>query len=193
MPELPPLVPSKNHPIARWLGKKILQGLGWRLVGTFPNQPKIMVALGPHTSNWDFIIAMAGIMATGIKASYFMKKEAFVWPFSKIWVWLGGVPLNRKATENTVEQMVQQFKQRKQLWLAITPEGTRKKVDYWKTGFVRIAHIADVPVLTVVWDYEHKELRLDKLWQVSEDYEQEAAAIRDYVRTQFKGKYPELQ
>lgn len=191
---MPSAVPKKqNSRFSRWLGKKLLTALGWRVTGEFPNEPKVMIALGPHTSNWDFIIAMAAIMASGIQASYLMKKEAFVWPFSILYVWLGGLPLNRKATTNTVDQLVEQYGKRDSLWLAIAPEGTRKKVDYWKTGFLRIAHRAKIPVLTVVWDYDNKEFILDKLWQASDNYEHDAQAIRHHVRTNFKGRYPQLQ
>ena len=171
----------------------MLKCLGWRVSGQFPNEPKAVIALGPHTSNWDFVISMAAIMASGVRVSYLMKKEAFVWPFSIFCVWLGGVPLNRKATENTVDQLVARFLDSDKLWVAIAPEGTRKKVDYWKSGFLRIAHKADIPVICVTWDYQQKLMCLDRVWQATEHYEQEAEAIREYVRTHFKGRYPDQQ
>lgn len=167
--------------------------LGWRVTGNLPNEPKMMVALAPHTSNWDFVISMAAIMAIGIRVSYLMKKEAFIWPFSLVWQWLGGVPLNRKATADTVEQLAQTYREREKLWLAIAPEGTRQKVTYWRTGFLRIAHLAQVPVLIVGWDYQNKVMNADKLWHPTGDHEKDAAELRNYVGAKFVGKHSSLQ
>ncbi len=192
-PPLPDCLLAKSNRFSRGVGRALLRLLGWRLEGSFPEAPKVMVALGPHTSNWDFVVAMAAILASGIQASYLMKKEAFVWPFSRLYVWLGGVPLNRKSATNTVEQLVSAFNRHDKLWVAIAPEGTRQKVGYWKTGFLRVAHQAQVPVLTVAWDYERKALVLDKLWHASEHYEQDAQTIREHVRSNFKGRHPHLQ
>ncbi len=155
--------------------------------------PKVMVALAPHTSNWDFVVAMAAILATGIDAKYLMKKEAFIWPLSYLWVWLGGVPLDRTASENTVEQLVQKFERSDKLWVAIAPEGTRNKVEQWKTGFLRIATAAQIPVMVVAWDYPTKSIVLDRLWHLSGDIPSDVAAIRQHARSQFQGRHPQKQ
>jgi len=193
VPELPGCLPAKGNRFSRWLGKALLKFMGWKVSGDFPQHKKVVVALGPHTSNWDFIIAMPAIMATGINANYLMKKEVFVWPFSIVWKWLGGVPLNRKATENTVEQLIQKYNESEKLWVAIAPEGTRKKVDYWKTGFLRVAEAAGVPVMLVAWDYPSKTFVLEKIWPTTGNHEEDAANIRAYVNKTYTGRYPNNQ
>ena len=146
---MPPLVPVAGNRFTRWLGRKLLALLGWKVRGELPNEPKIVVAAAPHTSNWDFVVAMLAIMALGIRVSYLMKKEAFFWPFGKLFMWLGGIPLDRRATEDTVQQIISWYDTHDQVWVVITPEGTRAKVDKWKTGFLRVVDGAKVPLLIV--------------------------------------------
>lgn len=186
-------MPRKGNRASRAIGRWLLQILGWRVTGRFPAVPKIVVAVGPHTSNWDFIIGMAGILATGIDARFLMKKEAFIWPLSKFFVWLGGEPLDRKVRENTLEQIVEHFQTVDKLWLGITPEGTRKKVEHWKMGFLRIAEQAQVPVLLLGFDYSNKELVLDRLWPTTGNYEADADAIKAYMCSRFVGRHPHHQ
>lgn len=192
-PPMPTQLPRKGNRFSRWLGRVLLRLLGWRVTGVFPEQTKLVVAVAPHTSNWDFITAMAGILAVGIRVHFLMKKEAFIWPFSKFFVWLGGVPIDRSASENTVDQIVRHFHNSEQLWMAIAPEGTRKKVETWKTGFLRVAQKAQVPVLLVVWDYSKKEFILDRIWEVGTDVYADCHAMKDYVRENFQARHPDKQ
>lgn len=190
---MPQLLPRKGNRFSRGFGRLLLRLLGWRVTGCFPLEPKVVCAVGPHTSNWDFIIGMAGVLAVGIDARYLMKKEAFIWPLSRLFVWLGGEPLDRNARENTVEQIVAHYRRADKLWLAIAPEGTRKKVKYWKKGFLRIADEAGVPVLLVGLDYSNKQFVLDRLWPTTGDHEADAEAIRAYMCTRFVGRHPHQQ
>lgn len=193
VPELPASLPAKKNRLSRWLGRRLLAAIGWRVSGSFPVEPKVMVALGPHTSNWDFVVAMAALMASGIDVHYLMKKEAFIWPLAPFFRWLGGVPLDRNSSANTVDQIVAQYRNSDQLWVAIAPEGTRRKVAHLKTGFLRIAEQAQVPVLIVAWNYANKEFVLDKLWVTTGDHVADAKAIMQYMHTHFQGRHPERQ
>lgn len=190
-PLLPPEAPSRNSRSGRWFGRLLLRLLGWRVIGEFPRAPKLVVALAPHTSNWDFVIAMAGLLACDVKAVYLMKKEVFIWPFSKLFEALGGFPLDRNVPEGAVEQLVAHYQVSSQFWVGITPEGTRKRVTHWKTGFLRVAQQANVPVLLIAWDYRQKALVIDQIWPTSGDHEADAAAIRDYVRSRYQGRNAE--
>lgn len=192
-PELPEAIPRKGNACSRGLGLLLLKILGWRVTGQFPTHAKVIVAVGPHTSNWDFVIGVAGILAVGIDVRYLMKKEAFIWPLSKLFVWLGGVPLDRSSTADTVEQLVTHFNHAEKLWVAIAPEGTRKKVSNWKTGFLRVAKQANIPILLVAWDYPSKQFIVDRLWSPSGDDCADAEAIREYMRGRFVGRHPENQ
>lgn len=167
--------------------------MGWRVTGRFPPEPKVICAVGPHTSNWDFVVGMAAIMACDIDARYLMKKEAFVWPFSKLFVWLGGEPLDRSASANTVDQMIDHYRRADRLWVGITPEGTRKKVKIWKSGFLRIAKGANIPVLLVGFDYPNKQIVVDKVWPTTGDCNADAAAIQEYMCKRFVGRHPRQQ
>ncbi len=194
VPDLPPEVPAFGNRFTRWLGCKGLQMLGWRIVGEFPREKKFLIALAPHTSNWDFVLAMFGILATGIKLSFLMKKEAFFWPFRDLFIKLGGIPLDRKAADNTVRQIQLWYESHEKVCVAITPEGTRSKVDKWKTGFLRIVNQVGVPLFLIAWDYPKKQIVLDRVWQVThEDLSEEAESIRHYINERFAGKHPENQ
>lgn len=192
IPLVPPEAPSRNSRFGRWLGRLLLRMLGWRVIGEFPREPKLVVALAPHTSNWDFVVAMAGLLACDIKAEYLMKKEVFIWPLSKLFVWLGGFPLDRSVPEGAVEQLAAHCRANDRFWVGITPEGTRKKVSHWKTGYLRLAEQADVPVCLIAWDYREKALMIDRVWPTTGDHEADAAAMRDYARNRYQARHPEL-
>lgn len=193
LPEISDNMPQMGNRFTRWLGRTALRWLGWRVEGKIPNYKRLLVAAAPHTSNWDFIIAMSIFMALGLRMSYLMKKEAFVWPFKNLFIKLGGIPINRDDAGDTVEQVTSWYGQHECVWVALTPEGTRKKVEKWKTGFVRIAYQANIPILLVIWDYPHKVLRLDSVWFASGDYDQDVAEMKAYVNEHFCGKNPEFQ
>jgi 1-acyl-sn-glycerol-3-phosphate acyltransferase len=192
-PPLPQAMPRQGNRFSRWLGRRILGVLGWRIRGDLPDEPQLIVAVGPHTSNWDFIIGIGVILALGVRVNYLMKREAFFWPFAGLFRCLGGIPLDRRNTADTVPQIVAHYRQNPALWLAITPEGTRAKVPYWKTGFLRIAADAGVPVLIAAWDYSHRTFVLDRVWSVTDDHAADAEAIRRHVCGSYQGRHPALQ
>ena len=193
-PDLPPEVASFGNRFTRWLGRVGLKLIGWRVTGEFPAEKKFLIALAPHTSNWDFVTAMLGLLAIGIKLSFLMKKEAFFWPLRDLFIALGGIPINRGAADDTVRQIRDWYNTHEKVCVAITPEGTRAKVDKWKTGFLRIARKAEVPLFIVAWDYPSKSIVLDKCWEFTGDnYIDEAEKIRTYINSRFTGKHPQNQ
>ncbi len=191
--EIPDNMPRRGNFVTRAIGRTILRFIGWRVTGELPNIKKLVICGAPHTSNWDFISAMGVSLAIGIRFSYLMKKEAFFWPFKGLFMRLGGIPIDRKAAEDTVEQISSWYHQHNSVWLAITPEGTRKKVEKWKTGFLRIAHAADVPVLIVCWHYPEKTMVIDRLWEPSGDHVKDAEDIRAYINQHYQGANPKYQ
>lgn len=170
-----------------------MKSMGWRIRGELPKHTHLVVAAAPHTSNWDFVVAMAALMGTGVKWSYLMKKEAFFFPFKSLFMRLGGIPIDRSQTEGLIDQVVKAYKTKDKLWLAITPEGTRSKVNEYKTGFLRIAEQAQVPVFIVAWHYPTKEIVLDRIWETTGDINADAEAIREYMNSHFVGKHPHKQ
>lgn len=192
LPTLPPVAPRKGNGVSRWLGRRILSVMGWQLEGELPDHRHLVVAVGPHTSNWDFVIAMGVILALGVRVHYLMKREAFIWPLAGLFRWLGGIPLDRRRTTDTVPQIVDHYRRSPALWLAITPEGTRAQVAHWKIGFLRIAAEAGAHVLVAAWDYPRRRFVLDSVWPLTGDHVADAEAIRRHVVSRYQGRYPAL-
>ncbi|WP_053980134.1 1-acyl-sn-glycerol-3-phosphate acyltransferase [Marinagarivorans algicola] len=193
MTVLPPLAPRKGNRFTRWLGASLLKLLGWTVEGELPNEPKLILAGAPHTSNWDFVFSMLVVLTLGLKASYLMKKEAFFWPFAGLFKWLGGVPVARGRNGGMVESLAGWFTEQEACWLMITPDGTRRKVKSYKTGFLRVAELAQVPVMLVSWDYASKRVVLEKVWATTGDHEADCQAIRQYLTSRYEGRQPEWQ
>jgi len=149
-------VPKRKNYFLPWIGKFIFAIFGWGLKNEFPNIPKFVIIFGPHTSNWDFVFGIAAIFILGAKISWMGKQPFFRKPFGGILRWLGGIPIDRSSSHGVVVTMINQYKSRDEFILAIAPEGTRKKVERWKTGFYRIATGADVPILMACFDYKNK-------------------------------------
>ena len=134
----------------------VLRSLGWRRSGQLPKIPKFVVIAGPHTSNWDFPIGLAIVFAFKMKMNWLGKDSLFRWPFGSFFKWLGGIPINRSKSGDIVAQMIKTFRENAKMIMVVAPEGTRKKVKYWKTGFYRIAQGADVPIVMGFIDYVRK-------------------------------------
>ena len=154
---LPALAPRRRY--ARWLaalGRGWLQLAGWRVEGAFPNVERCVVAVAPHSSNWDFVHGIAVVFALGLRVSFVAKHTLFRGPFGSFLRWAGGLPVDRSQPHGMVEGIVEAFGRAEPLWVAITPEGTRKRVPRFKTGFYRIALAAGVPILPVAFNYQRR-------------------------------------
>ena len=141
------------------ISKTILKTFGWKLAGEFPEIRKSVVVLAPHTSYWDFIIGKLYLNAMGINNNTLMKKEAFFFPLNIILKTLGAVPIDRKnKNSNMVLQVAKLINKSDKINIFIAPEGSRKRKDYWKTGFYYIAKEAEVPIVMSFIDYKNKEV-----------------------------------
>lgn len=190
---IPAHMPQRKPGISQKFGRSVLRMLGWKFTGQLPNEPKLLVVLSPHTSNWDFIIAVAILLALNLRISFLMKKEAFFWPFTRMFMNFGAIPVDRQAARDVVSQAASWYAEHDQVWLGITPEGTRSKVNSWKTGFLRIAHRADIPIMLVGVDATTKSVVIDKVIRATGDYENQAEEIRQYMNDKFVGINPENQ
>jgi 1-acyl-sn-glycerol-3-phosphate acyltransferase len=131
------LTPNK---FMAWTGLIFLKILGWRIEGKVPDIKKFVIIAAPHTTNWDFPITLAITFVFKMKIYWMGKAAIFRWPFGAAGRWLGGIPIDRNQSQNVVGQSVHAFKEMDNLIMVIPPEGSRKKVSYWKTGFYHIAN-----------------------------------------------------
>ena len=186
-----PNTPRMGNALTRWIGDIILKSMGWTLHGELPNLKKAIIIGGPHTSNWDLFLALGSMLSIGMKFSWMMKKEAFIWPLGSLWKALGGIPIDRKAKTDVIGQVKTFFAENDKVWLGLTPEGTRAKVERYKTGYLRMAKGVGVPLFIVGIDSVNKRVGLDKTWDPSRDIETENAAIKAYVENTYVGINPE--
>jgi 1-acyl-sn-glycerol-3-phosphate acyltransferase len=154
--------------------------MGWKIEGDFPSLNKIIVAVFPHTRNMDFIIGVLTRTVINEKISYVGKQELFNpltgWFFRA----LGGTPINRNSNENKVSAIAKIFREKDAFRMAIAPEGTRKKVERWKTGFYYIALEAEVPILLVHFNYPSKKVSFLKLFDPTGDIEKDLKEMQAY-------------
>lgn len=162
MPMNIPVVPDGLEKIGnfftRSVGRFILWVMGWKFEGIFPDHKKFILIVGPHTSNWDFFIGINVMFAVGFRAHWLGKHTIFRKPFSTYMKWMGGIPVDRGRAENVVDQIISRIMSEDTIVLGMSPEGTRKKVERWKTGFYRIAEGVGIPIVPVTMDYSKKTI-----------------------------------
>ncbi|MEE9271994.1 MAG: 1-acyl-sn-glycerol-3-phosphate acyltransferase [Robiginitomaculum sp.] len=183
---VPENAPPLGNALSRFIGRVIISMLGYKFEGKFANEPKMVLIAAPHTSNWDLFLAIGTMLSLGVRINFMMKKEAFFFPFGGLFKALGGVMLDRSSPKKAVISTLKTFKTREKLWMVILPEGTRKPVDKWKSGFARIAKAANVPVFIMGVDSRTKTLHLDRLVNAGETPED----IRLYTKKKFTGINP---
>ncbi len=165
------------HPL-QLSGSRTARGLlklfGWRVLFEGLPARQGMLVVYPHTSNWDFVVMMLAKWTVGVQASFWGKDKLFSIPLFGRWLrWLGGVPVNRTSPRGVVGQAVDLFEQKKQadefFWLGLAPEGTRKYIPGWRTGFYLTAAQAHVPLGLIQLDYRKKEVRVMDFIRTSAD------------------------
>ena len=172
--------------------KFLLELFGWTLVGYPPKDiTKAVFIMVPHTSFWDFIIGRLYCWSRRIPAKIFIKKEAFKWYYGWLLKYVGGIPIDRSKSGNRVEKAAEMIRDGDNIFLALTPEGTRKRVDVWKKGFYYIAQRAEVPIILSFIDYGKKEVGIGPVLNVTGDIDNDMKTIEDYYRG-MQGKYPEM-
>jgi 1-acyl-sn-glycerol-3-phosphate acyltransferase len=190
VPELGDLTPKRGSWIIKSVSRTILRLAGWKVKGKIPNIRKAVFIGAPHTSNWDFPIAITTLFAIGIRLSW-MGKHTFVNGFFKpLWHYLDGIPIDRRASHGVVGEMIAQFNGRSHLLLGLAPEGTRSKVKRWKMGFYYIAHGANVPICPVSIDYGRKVINFGDLIMPDNNLEAVLTQLQDFYNASM-AKHPQ--
>jgi 1-acyl-sn-glycerol-3-phosphate acyltransferase len=166
----------------------LLRLSGWRLLGQLPDLPKLIIIGAPHSSYWDGVWGLMMKIGLGVNINIMIKREVLEGPLGIILRPIGLIPINRGLALNVVGQMVQRFEEHERMWLGITPEGTRKRVQQWKSGFLRIAHEANVPIQTLFIDYPSKTFTLGPLVRATDDPDADMLSIRALFRP-YQGKF----
>jgi 1-acyl-sn-glycerol-3-phosphate acyltransferase len=176
------------HSIAKFIYFKVL---GWSLVGDFPSHlKKCVIIVVPHTSWWDFLLGLLVRKVWQEQINYIGKKSLFDSPFGWFFKWTGGAPIDRSKSSDTVTAIAKIFKERDTFRLTVAPEGTRKKVTQWKTGFYFIAKAAEVPVVMVAFDFGNKQIKVSQPHYPTADQEADFKIYEAFFKG-VKGKVPE--
>jgi 1-acyl-sn-glycerol-3-phosphate acyltransferase len=175
--------------IARFILRRLL---GWKVENGFPVEPKKYVVIAaPHTSWLDFPIAVLSRISEGTMVHFAGKSSLFRWPFGYFFKFLGGIPVDRSKNNNLVEAIIAIFDSKKEFRLALSPEGTRKKVTQWKTGFYYIAKGANVPIVMATLDFKNKKIKISNPYYTTDNTEEDFKILRSFFKD-VKGKNPEL-
>lgn len=167
-------------PILRGISIVILKLIGWKTRGEELEHQRFVLIGAPHTSNWDFPLMLMVVLKLRLRVFWMGKHTLFPFPFGWLMKWLGGIPIDRSASHNVVNETVRQYKNNDELVVLIPPEGTRSKVAKWKTGFYHIANMAEVPILLGYVDASIKEAGFADFFHPSGNLEEDMNGIRNF-------------
>jgi len=153
-------MPRRGNAISKAFARALLALFGWRVTGQFPDRPKLVAIVAPHTSNWDFVVGILVVFALGLRVRFLGKHTLFKPPLGWLMRWLGGTPVVRETPQGAVGDAAEMIAREDRVLLAIAPEGTRIRGKPWRSGFYNIALAAKVPILPAAFDYGSKSLML---------------------------------
>jgi 1-acyl-sn-glycerol-3-phosphate acyltransferase len=177
--------------VVRWLGKLLMKISGWKTTGQLPKHQRVVLIAGPHTSNWDFVLAMSLILSLDVRIHWIGKHSIFKKGFRRLFKKMGGIPVNRVNPQALKTEIYNITERYRGFIIAISPEGTRKKVERLKSGFLRIANETNSRILMVGVDFSNKTIDFGDFFSPSGDTDKDLKFIKDYFGN-FTGKHPEL-
>ncbi|MGE0557875.1 MAG: 1-acyl-sn-glycerol-3-phosphate acyltransferase [Burkholderiales bacterium] len=181
LPAIGTLPPRRDYGLLRAPALRILGRMGWSAEGVIPDCPRVVVAVAPHSSNWDFVVGAAMMIALELRVSFIAKHTLFRWPMGWFMRWLGGIPIDRAHPEGFADQMIGVFGSGGPLWLAVAPEGTRRAGAPFKSGFYRIAQAAQVPILPVYFNHRRRVIGFLPLIEPVSDAAAGIGQVRDQL------------
>lgn len=186
--ELPPQAPSTNRPWLRRAARAALRLGGWKLIGQFPDHPRLLLLAVPHSSAWDVVWGMLIKLALGMDIRFLAKQELFFFPLGWLLSAFGAIPVDRHAAHGVVEATVKLFASRERVWVVLAPEGTRRPGERWRTGFWHIARAAQVPVCCIALHYPERAFSVGPTFTMGADVEADIARLREFYAP-FRGKH----
>tara|TARA_B100001057_G_scaffold240041_1_gene240394 strand:+ start:952 stop:1557 length:606 start_codon:yes stop_codon:yes gene_type:complete len=188
--QIPERLRGKRSILLRKIARFGINISGWTIKGRVPDEERIVLIAAPHTSNWDFILAMLAIFGLNIKLRWLGKHSIFKPGFKIFFKWLGGIPVYRDNPSTLIDSVVKIVKKEKSIVIAMTPEGTRKKVKRWKTGFLRIAKQTHSKILLISIDAPTKSIEIGKIFNPTGNSDDDLAFIQKYYSS-FRGINPQ--
>ena len=166
-----------------YLAKWVYHLIGWRLLGTYPDEiPKKIIIVAPHTSAWDVPIGLLVKIWLKMDVQYYVKQEMFKGILKYILPTTGAAPLDRSGNTNFVESVIADYNKVDRRTILITPEGTRKKVNKFRTGFYYIADGAKIPIIPISFNFEKKIIEIHPSFYTTGDAEKDIAQIENIYR-----------
>ena len=181
---------AQRNRLLSYVGTGLLSVTGWKVTGQIPDMKKLLVILAPHTSNWDFVYGMAMVLSLKIKIYWLGKHSIFKKGVTRLLKSLGGIPVNRNDSKNIINDVLDIANREGGILIGLSPEGTRKKAEKWKSGFLRIAQSMECPILLVAIDYPSKEISFRELFYSTGDNQRDIEYLKKYYKD-FMGKIPE--
>lgn len=160
-----------------------MRAMRWDFDCPPPALPRYVLLGAPHTSTLDFPFLIAALGQFDISLEWMGKDSLFRPPFGALMRRLGGIPVDRSRRHNAVAQAVELFAERQRLVLAIAPEGTRKRVEGWKTGFWHIANLAGVPIVPGYVDARRRRAGFGSPFHTSGDMDVDFARLAEFYAT----------
>lgn len=178
-------VAQRGNFLTRWGMIGLMRLTGWRFTGeAFPARRKFVLIIGPHTSNWDFPVGIMAMYALGIRGTFLGKDTLFKGPLGMLMRFLGGFPVDRANAHDVVTQTVDLVKRLDKVVVVLSPEGTRKRMERWRSGFYWIAQRSGIPILPAVFDFKRKAIHLNALFEPTGDMERDIAFLRTLYKAE---------
>jgi 1-acyl-sn-glycerol-3-phosphate acyltransferase len=187
LPELPPNAPGiEGKTLFRSFGRFFAERSGWQ-VDPLPDISRAVVLAAPHSSNWDGWFGVCGAMGIGVRINWLGKHTLFRWPFGGLVRAFGGISTDRDSAHGVVDQIAKKINEAERMWLVLAPEGTRKKVKKWRTGFWHIAEKAKVPIIPGFLHYPEKRIGFGEAFMTSGDMQADLQRLYEFYAP-FRGK-----
>lgn len=189
-PTLPEQVPSRGSALSKAFFKRLFLAQGWRFEGEFPNLPKAVAIVSPHTSNIDTWHGFVALLGLGIRITIFGKHTLFNTPLKPLLEWIGVIPVERNSAKGLTQQIRSIVHAQDKIWIGMAPEGTRKQAETIKSGFYYISLEAQIPIVMFAFDYENKIIRCLGIFKPTGNFEQDLEQILACYTGQFSPKNP---
>jgi 1-acyl-sn-glycerol-3-phosphate acyltransferase len=189
VPPLPEEISRRHSALLAFIGRSVLRLTGWRVTGELPHVPRFVAIVAPHTSNWDFVIGVFVMFALDLRLVWLGKDSLFRTPLRPWLRAIGGRPVKRTTNEGAVAEIAATLLAEPRFILALAPEGTRRPVQQWRTGYYRIAEATGVPILPVMFDWGRHEIGLGALLHPSGVMERDVEQLQRLYRADM-GRHP---